>query len=93
MCRARASGSAKISERLRPETVAVTLAEHAHDTEPEPQTYLARVVAELLEAEPGVGEHISDFFFAELTEELSRRGAGDAMKAVLEVQKHWAKEV
>jgi hypothetical protein len=82
-----------MSKRLRPETVAVTLAEHAHDTEPEPQTFLARVVAELFEAEPGVREHISDLFFVELTEELHRRGEGDAVRAVLEVQNHWVREV
>jgi hypothetical protein len=81
-----------MTERLRPETVAVTLAQHAHDTEPEPQTYLARVVAELFEAEPGVREHISDFFFVELTEELGRRGQQDAVRTVLEVQTFWDKE-
>ena len=72
-----------MSERLSPETVAVTLAQHAHDTEPEPQTNLARVVAELFEAEPSVREHISDFFFVELAEELHRRGQQHAAKAVL----------
>ena len=79
-------------ERLRPETVAVTLAQHAHDTEPEPQTYLARVVGELMEAEPGVREHVSDLFFVELAEELSRRGEADAVRVVLEVQKSWDQE-
>jgi hypothetical protein len=67
-----------MSERLRPETVAVTLAQHAHDTEPEPQTYLARVVG--------------DLFFADLTEDLYRRGQRDAAKAVLEVQTDWNRE-
>jgi hypothetical protein len=80
-----------MTDRLRPETVAVTLAQHAHDTEPEPQTYLARVVAELFEAEPGVLEHVSDLFFADLSDELSRRGKAEAVRAVLEIQNHWAK--
>ena len=81
-----------MTERLRPETVAVTLVQHAHDFELEPQAYLARVLGELLEAEPGVREHVSDLFFVELTEELSRRGEGDAVRAVLEVQSHWDQE-
>ncbi len=81
-----------MTERLRPETVAVTLAQHAHDTEPEPQTYLARVVAELFGAEPGVREHISDWFFADLLEELGRRDQQVAMKAVIEVQNRWERE-
>ena len=78
--------------RLRPETVAVTLIQHARDTEPEPQTYLARMVAELFSAEPLVRTHISDLFFADLSDELSRRGEESAMRAVLEVQTHWDKE-
>ena len=81
-----------MTERLRPETVAVTRAQHAHDTEPEPQTYLARVVAELFEAEPGVLEHVSDLFFADLSDELSIRGERDAVRAVLEVQTYWDQE-
>jgi len=82
-----------MTERLRPETVAVTLAQHAQATEPEPQTYLARVVAELFEAEPGVLEHVWDLFFADLLEELGRRGQQVAMKAVIEVQNDWNREV
>jgi len=81
-----------MTERLRPETVAVTLAQHARDTEPEPQTYLARVVAELFEAEPGVLEYVSDLFFVELTEALSGRGEAEAVQAVLEAQARWDQE-
>jgi len=83
---------AAMTERIRPESVAATLIEHARDTEPEPETYLARVVAELLEAESTVREHISDFYFVELTEELSRRGEEGAMQAVLDVQAAWDQE-
>ncbi len=81
-----------MTERLRPETVALTLAQHAHDTEPEPETYLARVVAELFSADPGVREHISDLFFADLLEELGRQDQKVAMNAVIEVQNHWNQE-
>ena len=81
-----------MSERLSPETVAVTLLQHAHDTEPEPQTYLARVVAELLEAESGVRQHISDLWFVELVEALARRGEESAVRVVLDVQAAWDQE-
>jgi hypothetical protein len=81
-----------MSERLSPETVAVTLVQHALASEPEPRTYLARVVDELFSAEPDVREHISDLFFVELTEDLSGRGEEDAVRAVLEVQTFWDQE-
>jgi hypothetical protein len=82
-----------MTERIRPETVAITLIQHASDTEPEPETYLARVVAELLEAEPGVSGHLWDAYFVELTEALSGRGEEAAMRAVLDVQAVWDQEV
>jgi hypothetical protein len=82
-----------MSERLRPETVAVTLAQHAHDTEPEPQAYLARVVDELFSAEPGVLDHIVDKWFSDLLEELGRRGQQGAVEAAIEVWNHWNQEV
>lgn len=88
----RVLGGVGMVERLRPETVAVTLVQHARDTEPEPQTYLARVVAELFSAEPRVRTHISDLFFADLTDELSKRGEAEAVRAVLEVQNDWDQE-
>ena len=80
------------TERIRPETIALTLAQHASNTENEPETYLARVVHEILEAEPGVLAHLSDWFFVELIEALSERGEAEAVRAVLEVQKHWDQE-
>jgi hypothetical protein len=54
--------------------------------------YISKVVAELFELSPIVREHISDLILVELTEELSRRGQGDAVRAVLEVQTHWQQE-
>jgi len=81
-----------MTERIRPETVALTLIQHARDSEPEPETYLARVVAELLEAESAVCQHVADLFFVELTEQLSGQGEEDAVRAVLEVQSHWDQE-
>jgi hypothetical protein len=83
---------AVMTERIRPETIALTLIQHARDAEPEPQSYLARVVGELLEAESAVRTHVTDLFFVELAEELSRRGEADAVRAVLEVQSHWDQE-
>jgi len=83
---------AVMTERIRPETVALTLIQHARDSEPEPETYLARVVAELLETESAVCQHVADLFFVELTEQLSGQGEEDAVRAVLEVQSHWDQE-
>jgi hypothetical protein len=83
---------AVMTERIRPETIALTLIQHARDSEREPETYLARVVAELLEAEPVVRQPVSDYFFVELVEALGGRGEAEAVRAVLEVQIHWDKE-
>lgn len=55
--------------------------------------YLARVVSELFELSPILLEHVSDLFFADLTEELGRRGQQDAVWAVLKVQRDWSQEV
>jgi hypothetical protein len=83
---------AGMTERIRPETVALTLVQHALATEPEPGTYLARVVSEILEAESGVRLHVTDLFFVELTEQLARLGKAEAVRAVLEVQSRWDQE-
>jgi len=80
-------------ERVDPETLALQLVEHAADQQADTDidVYLARVVAELLSAEPGVREHVSDLFFVELTEELSRSGEEGAVRAVLKIQTDWDK--
>jgi hypothetical protein len=81
-----------VAEQTPPETLAITLIEHAYDTQPKPQEYLIRVVAELFAAEPGVLAHISGKWFTDLAEELGRCGQEDAMRAVLQVENQWRNE-
>ncbi len=76
-----------------PESLAYTLVEHASEVSDEPQKYLTRVVAELFGIQPGVLGHVVDKWFVDLTEELTRRGQEDAVRAVLEVQARWEQEV
>jgi hypothetical protein len=58
----------------------------------EADLYLARVIAELFELSPIVREHISDLFFADLTEELHRHSQRDAAQMVSVVQRDWAND-
>lgn len=84
-----------MAERMDPEVLAYTLAEHAADLSGEDaaDAYLIRVVAEVFGIAPGVLGHVADKWFTDLTEELSRRDEGDAVRAVMEVQDHWNQEV
>jgi hypothetical protein len=58
---------------LDPETLAYTLVEHAQDTDPEPEAFLIRVVAELLGIEPGVRTRFVELLMTDLKEEIARR--------------------
>ena len=84
-----------MAEEVDPETLAATLVEHVEQAvgEEEVDTRITRVVAELLGIRPAVLDHIVDKWFTDLTEQLSRRGEEDAVRAVLEVQNHWSQEV
>lgn len=82
-----------MADRIDPETAASALIAHAHDSEPEPEAYLVRAIAEVFAREPGVLGHIVDKWFTDLTEELGRRGQEDARRAVLEVEERWRQEV
>jgi hypothetical protein len=82
-----------VADRIDAETVAITLIQHAHDTEPEPQEYLTHVVANLFGMEPDVLNHIVNKWFVDLADELGRRGQEEALRAVLAIQDHWRQEL
>jgi hypothetical protein len=53
--------------------------------------YLAHMVAALFELSPMAKVHITDFVIADLVAGLASRSEENAVRAVLEIQNHWAK--
>ncbi len=84
-----------MTQQTPPETLAITLIEHAYDTQPKPQEYLIRVVAELFAAEPVVLAHISRKLITDLAEEVAQIApdrADDVIALMEQVQRHWEQE-
>jgi hypothetical protein len=89
-------GSVVMPEKLGPETLAYTLVEHAHATDPEPQEYLTRVVAELFGIEPAVRQRFMDLLVTDLKEEIVRREDPKYARATVElierIEQDWRNE-
>jgi hypothetical protein len=84
-----------VAEQTPPETLAITLIEHAYHTQPKPEEYLIRVVAELFAAEPGVLTHISRKLVTDLAEEAARIApdrADDVIALIDQVQQMWEQQ-
>jgi hypothetical protein len=84
-------------EGIEPEALANMLVAQAAEIfdEDYADLYLANVVAELFELNPGLREHISDLILVKVSEELYRRGAPgrDAARMVAVIQREWSQEI
>lgn len=70
-----ASNKHRPNEEPDPETFAYSLISHLLDEHGEgaAEPYLIRVVAEVMELEPGVRQRLSDLLLTEIKEEIARR--------------------
>lgn len=80
------------AERMDPETLALTMSEHVHDDEENPDTYLRRFLEEFLTLEPGLRQHVSDLVIGDLKEEISRDDtefAAACRNAIVNIETKW----